>query len=89
MVWVDFQIRPAWESHCTTYPETHTNDGDSSLAIFVNRRDQRPCSKGKKGSGDKLRKLDAVSPARTLEEWCSKTKGSLLPSEGVDGQFVW
>ncbi|KAF7593607.1 hypothetical protein BBP40_011125 [Aspergillus hancockii] len=59
------------------------------LTIFVNRRDSHPCSKSKKGSSDKLRKLDAVSPARTLEEWCSKTKGPLLPSEGVDGQFVW
>ncbi|KAE8159627.1 hypothetical protein BDV40DRAFT_233713 [Aspergillus tamarii] len=61
------------------------------FTIFVNRRDQRPCSKSKKkkkGSSDKLRKLDAVSPARTLEEWRSKSKGPLLPTEGVDGQFV-
>ncbi|KAE8145296.1 RING finger domain protein [Aspergillus avenaceus] len=58
------------------------------LTIFVNRRERNPCSKKKKGSSDKLRKLDAVSPTRTLQEWRSKTKGPLLPSEEVDGQFV-
>lgn len=59
------------------------------LTIFVNRRDRRPSFKNKRDSSDKLRKLDAVSPTRTLEEWWSRTKGPLLPSEGADGQFIW
>ncbi|KNG87320.1 RING finger domain protein [Aspergillus nomiae NRRL 13137] len=74
---------------CIRFYVTQTHRSDSRFTIFVNRREQRPCSKSKKkGSSDKLRKLDAVSPARTLEEWRSKSKGPLLPSEGVDGQFV-
>ncbi|KAF9893027.1 hypothetical protein FE257_012438 [Aspergillus nanangensis] len=59
-----------------------------ALTVFINRRERRPNFKNKRGSDDKLRKLDAVSPTRTLEEWWSKAKGPLLPSEGVDGQFV-
>ena len=43
----------------------------------------------KSDSNDKLRKLDAVSPTRTLEEWWSRAKGPLLPSEGADGHFIW
>lgn len=58
------------------------------LTIFVNRRERRP-SKSKSNSNDKLRKLDTVSPTRTLEEWWSKAKGPLLPSDCVDGQFIW
>ncbi|THC89207.1 hypothetical protein EYZ11_011342 [Aspergillus tanneri] len=57
------------------------------LTIFVNRRERRPV-KSKSNSSDKLRKLDAVSPTRTLEEWWSKAKGPLSPSDCVDGQFV-
>ncbi|GKZ26141.1 hypothetical protein AbraIFM66951_009566 [Aspergillus brasiliensis] len=59
------------------------------LTLFVNRRERQPVLKGKGNSNDKLRKLDAVSPTRTLEDWWSRAKGPLLPSEGVDGDFVW
>ncbi|PYH82777.1 hypothetical protein BO82DRAFT_373700 [Aspergillus uvarum CBS 121591] len=58
------------------------------LSLFVNRRERRPATKAKSRKGDshdKLRKLDAVSPARTLEDWWSRAK---LPSEGADGQFM-
>ncbi|PKY08303.1 hypothetical protein P168DRAFT_314412 [Aspergillus campestris IBT 28561] len=57
--------------------------------MFVNRRQRRSLFKNSKSdSNDKLRKLDAVSPARTLEEWWSRAKGPLLPSEGADGHIV-
>ncbi|PYH92073.1 putative RING finger domain protein [Aspergillus ellipticus CBS 707.79] len=59
------------------------------LTLFVNRRDRRPVFSSSKGDpDDKLRKLDVVSPTRTLEDWWSRAKGPLLPSEGVDGDFV-
>ncbi|EHA23124.1 hypothetical protein CBS63078_4681 [Aspergillus niger] len=58
------------------------------LTLFVNRRDRHPVLKSKGSSNDKLRKLDAVSPTRTLEDWWSRAKGPLLPSEGVDGDFI-
>ncbi|KKK15279.1 hypothetical protein ARAM_001920 [Aspergillus rambellii] len=59
------------------------------LTLFINRRDRRPPFKGKKASNDKLRKLDAVSPTRTLEEWSVKAHGPVLPSENVDTHFTW
>jgi hypothetical protein len=60
------------------------------LTIFINRRERTPPkNKNRKDHSDKLRRLDAVSPIRTLEEWWSKSKGPLLPSEGADGQFIW
>jgi hypothetical protein len=60
------------------------------LTIFINRRERTPTfKKNRKDHSDKLRRLDAVSPIRTLEEWWSKSKGPLLPSEGADGQFIW
>ncbi|PYH74862.1 putative RING finger domain protein [Aspergillus vadensis CBS 113365] len=58
------------------------------LTLFVNRRERHPVLKSKGSSSDKLRKLDAVSPTRTLEDWWSRAKGPLLPSEGVDGDFI-
>ncbi|PWY90200.1 RING finger domain protein [Aspergillus heteromorphus CBS 117.55] len=61
------------------------------LTLFINRRDRRPVfsSGSSKGdSNDKLRKLDVVSPTRTLEEWWSRAKGPLLPAEGLDGDFI-
>ncbi|EAU35970.1 conserved hypothetical protein [Aspergillus terreus NIH2624] len=58
------------------------------LTVFINRRERRPNCKRKRDPSDKLRKLDAVSPTRTLEEWWSRAKGPLLPSEGADGQFI-
>ncbi|GFF43604.1 E3 ubiquitin-protein ligase ZNRF3, partial [Aspergillus udagawae] len=59
------------------------------LTIFINRRERTPPkNKNRKDHSDKLRRLDAVSPIRTLEEWWSKSKGPLLPSEGADGQFI-
>lgn len=60
-----------------------------SLTLFVNRRERHPVLKSKGSSSDKLRKLDAVSPTRTLEDWWSRAKGPLLPSEGVEGDFMW
>ncbi|KMK60137.1 RING finger domain-containing protein [Aspergillus fumigatus Z5] len=60
------------------------------LTIFINRRERTPTfKKNRKDHSDKLRRLDAVSPIRTLEEWWSRSKGPLLPSEGADGQFIW
>ncbi|GAA88943.1 hypothetical protein AKAW_07057 [Aspergillus luchuensis IFO 4308] len=59
------------------------------LTLFVNRRERHPVLKSKGSSSDKLRKLDAVSPTRTLEDWWSRAKGPLLPSEGVEGDFMW
>ncbi|CBF76197.1 hypothetical protein AN5051.2 [Aspergillus nidulans FGSC A4] len=40
------------------------------FTVYFNRRERRPPSKKsrKRDSSDKLRKLDAVSPSRTLEE---------------------
>lgn len=60
----------------------------SSLAVLLNRRyASRPfVSKDKE---EKLRKLDAVSPVRTLEEFWSNLKGPITTSEGTDGQFNW
>ncbi|RJE18101.1 RING finger domain protein [Aspergillus sclerotialis] len=56
------------------------------LAVLLNRRySSRPfVSKDKE---EKLRKLDAVSPVRTLEEFWSNLKGPITSSEGTDGQF--
>lgn len=63
-----------------------------SMTIFINRHERHRGSKKKKkkNPSEKLRKLDAVSPIRTLEEWVSSVKGPLVgQSEAVDNQFVW
>ncbi|KAJ5115411.1 hypothetical protein NUU61_001170 [Penicillium alfredii] len=59
------------------------------LTIIVNRRDHGSFLHQHKGPDERLRRLDAVSPTCTLEQWWSSTKGKLGLSEGVDGQFVW
>lgn len=60
-----------------------------SLTIVISRRDRQSFLKSKKDPGERLRKLDKVSPTCTLEKWWSHTKGNLGLSEAVDGQFVW
>ncbi|KAJ5341182.1 hypothetical protein N7541_010306 [Penicillium brevicompactum] len=58
------------------------------LTIVISRRDRQSFLKSKKDPGERLRKLDKVSPTCTLEKWWSHTKGNLGLSEAVDGQFV-
>ncbi|KAL3429952.1 hypothetical protein BDV09DRAFT_31447 [Aspergillus tetrazonus] len=60
------------------------------FTVYFNRRERRPPSKKsrKRDSSDKLRKLDAVSPSRTLEEWWAKAHGPPLPSDCPDNQFI-
>ncbi|KAL2836095.1 hypothetical protein BJY01DRAFT_61253 [Aspergillus pseudoustus] len=59
------------------------------FTVFINRRERGPTKKSRrKDSGDKLRKLDAVLPTRTLEEWWAKAHGPPLPSDCADNQFI-
>ncbi|KAL4778199.1 hypothetical protein BJX76DRAFT_153138 [Aspergillus varians] len=62
------------------------------LTIYFNRRERRerePAKKPrKKDTSDKLRKLDAVSPIRTLQEWWARAHGPPLPSDSPDNQFM-
>ncbi|KAL6229413.1 hypothetical protein BDW75DRAFT_99440 [Aspergillus navahoensis] len=60
------------------------------FTVYFNRGERRPSGKKsrKRDSSDKLRKLDAVSPTRTLEEWWSKAHGPPLPSDCPDNQFI-
>ncbi|KAL2808411.1 hypothetical protein BJX63DRAFT_37079 [Aspergillus granulosus] len=60
------------------------------FTVFTNRRRRAPTKKGRKkdSSDDKLRKLDAVLPTRTLEEWWAKAHGPPLPSACADNQFM-
>ncbi|KAL4969647.1 putative RING finger domain protein [Aspergillus stella-maris] len=61
-----------------------------SFTVYFNRRDRSSPSKKhrRKDSSDKLRKLDAVSPIRTLQEWWAKAHGPPLPSNVPDNQFI-
>ncbi|KAL4911656.1 hypothetical protein BDW62DRAFT_196524 [Aspergillus aurantiobrunneus] len=59
------------------------------FTIYFNRRERRPSKKSRrKDSSDKLRKLDAVSPIRTLQEWWAKAHRPPLPSDCPDNQFI-
>ena len=62
-----------------------------SFTVYFNRRERSGPSKKhrRKDSSDKLRKLDAVSPIRTLQEWWAKAHGPPLPSDVPDNQFIW
>ncbi|KAL4948310.1 hypothetical protein BDW69DRAFT_189389 [Aspergillus filifer] len=61
------------------------------FTVYFNRRERSgsPSKKHRrKDSSDKLRKLDAVSPIRTLQEWWAKAHGPPLPSDVPDNQFI-
>lgn len=60
-----------------------------SLTIIVNRQDHQALLRTRKTPSERLQKLDAVSPTRTLEQWFTATKGALGLSEAVDSHFVW
>ncbi|KAL2222601.1 RING finger domain protein [Thermoascus aurantiacus ATCC 26904] len=58
------------------------------LAVYVNRHDSGDSTSSKDSSCERLKKLDAVSPTRTLDQWWPTVKGSLGLSDAVDNQFV-
>ncbi|BCS22522.1 putative RING finger domain protein [Aspergillus puulaauensis] len=59
------------------------------FTVYFNRRERGPSKKSRrKDSSDKLRKLDAVSPIRTLQEWWARAHGPPLPSDCPDNQFI-
>ncbi|KAL4864657.1 hypothetical protein BDV12DRAFT_9000 [Aspergillus spectabilis] len=59
------------------------------FAIHFNRRERGPSKKSRKQDyTDKLRRLDAVLPTRTLEEWWAKAHGPPVPSDCVENQFI-
>ncbi|KAL2008278.1 hypothetical protein VTN00DRAFT_8260 [Thermoascus crustaceus] len=58
------------------------------LAVYINRHDSGDSAGNKDGSCERLKKLDAVSPTRTLDQWWPSVKGSLGLSDAVDNQFI-
>ncbi|KAL1964153.1 hypothetical protein VTN77DRAFT_7241 [Rasamsonia byssochlamydoides] len=61
------------------------------LAIYLNRRDPanpESSSGNKDSSSERLKRLDAVSPTCTLDQWWPSVRDSLSLSEAVDSQFI-
>ncbi|KAL1979166.1 hypothetical protein VTN96DRAFT_6604 [Rasamsonia emersonii] len=61
------------------------------LAIYLNRRDPADpgsSSRGKDSSSERLKRLDAVSPTRTLDQWWPSVRDSMNLPESADSHFV-
>ncbi|QKX61484.1 uncharacterized protein TRUGW13939_08635 [Talaromyces rugulosus] len=59
------------------------------LAVYFNRRSRKDTEDpGGKSSLERLKRLEAVSPTRTLGEWWPTVKESLGLSQSVDSHFV-
>lgn len=62
------------------------------LAIYLNRRDPadpESSPRGKDSSSERLKRLDAVSPTRTLDQWWPSVRDSMSLPESMDSHFVW
>lgn len=64
----------------------------TSMTLFFNRHQRR--REPNKGTVERLRKLDAVSPTRTLEEWWTRIKNQAdrfaadADAGSIDSQFT-
>ncbi|CRG91826.1 RING finger domain protein [Talaromyces islandicus] len=59
------------------------------LAVYFNRRSRKEAEDPNgKNSLERLKRLEAVSPTRTLREWWPTVKESLGLSQSVDSHFV-